>query len=172
MAWLTWLFTFIILLFILLSLAYMVRTYQVNKRLNQHFRLLNCGDSGQIFFLRSLQMVLLIFFPLFVLFDDLPNLPSILYIVMHFLLFLAQIYSTIYISVGIDGFRSGIFSYDWREVDRVDIITGLHEDNHKYPSGGIIRFIVGANIYTAELKNSEVDELENFIDKHVEIYRN
>ncbi|WP_221563622.1 hypothetical protein [Alkalihalobacillus sp. TS-13] len=91
---------------------------------------------------------------------------------MHVLLFLAQIYSTIYISVGTDGFRSGVFSYNWGEVDRVDFITGLHEDNHKYPSGGIVRFIVGAKIYSAELKNSEVDELENFMDELVEIYRN
>lgn len=168
MDWLNGLFTVIISIFILLSIFFIVRTYQLNRKLNRKFKLINCGDSGQIYFIRMLQIILIVFFPLFVLFDDLPNLPSVLYLVMHLGLFITQIYSTIYISVGTEGFRVGIIHYHWEDVDRCDILTGLHEDNHLYPSGGVARFIVGEKIYRAELKMEQIEELTSFMEKYVE----
>ncbi len=168
MVWLNGLFTGIISVFILLSIVYIARTFQLNRKLEGKFKLINCGDSGQIFVIRSVQMVLIIFFPLFVLFDDLPNLPSILYLVMHLGLFITQVYSTIYITVGTKGFRVGIFHYYWKDIERCDILTGLHEDNHLFPSGGVARFIIGDKIYRAELKEKQIAELTNFLGKYVE----
>ncbi|WP_408010592.1 hypothetical protein ACJROX_09910 [Pseudalkalibacillus sp. A8] len=87
---------------------------------------------------------------------------------MHLVLFIAQIYSTVYISIGSKGFRVGIFSYKWEKVARADIITGFHEDNHKYPSGGVLRFFVREKIYRVELKNTEIEELITFLGEYVE----
>ncbi|MCF6136738.1 hypothetical protein [Pseudalkalibacillus berkeleyi] len=168
MEWLNLIFTFIISLFILFSLLFIGRTYQLNRKLNGIFRLTNCGDSGQIFIIRTLQMVLIIFFPLFVLFDELPNLPSVLYLVMHLALFITQIYSTIHITIGTEGFRVGVIAYEWKDVDRCDILSGLHEDNHLYPSGGVARIIIGEKIYRAELKKTQIDEVASFMGKYVE----
>ncbi|WP_349410148.1 hypothetical protein [Pseudalkalibacillus sp. SCS-8] len=168
MDWLYGIFLFIISFFILLSIFYIARTYYLNKQLDRKYKLINCGDSGQIFVLRTLQMVLIIFFPLFVLFDDLPNLPSILYLVMHLGLFITQIYSTIYMGIGEKGLRVGIRSFPWEKVDRCEILTGLHEDNHLYPSGGIVQFIIGEKIYRAQMKKKQFSELASFMENHVE----
>jgi hypothetical protein len=168
MLWLNGLFTGIISIFILLSVYYIGKTYQLNRRLKSEYKLINCGDSGQIYFIRSLQIILILLFPVFILFDELPNLPSILYLVMHLGLFVTQIYSTSFISVGTKGFRVGVFQYTWEEVERCDILTGLHEDNHLYPSGGVARFIIGNKIYRAELKKKQIEDFTRFMEKNVE----
>jgi hypothetical protein len=94
------------------------------------------------------------------------NILMLSFVIILIILYFTQIWRG---AIGKNGIVSATKFYDWKQIDKVDWITGLQAENPGYPTWGLVRFYMGNHYVEFIIKKKIEDEVRTFVKEQLEL---